>query len=447
VNALSKPAFGFTIVLLASLATACHGPLSFGAPTQTNVSDDAATTTSPIDHVIIIVQENRTPDYLFQGIRGADIATYATDYKGQRVPLEPISLHTKWDLGHRHTAFLNDYNDGKMNGFDKTLPERIHLRPFGYAPESEVAPYHEMARKYVLGDRMFQSNQGPSFPAHLYLVSGAGDDETIFPNEVSSNPHYHGTGQSAPGGCDAKKDVFVGTVDPETGRPGPTPFPCLTRTVLSDLLDQRHVSWRYYQPHSGPGLWEAMDAYRNIRYSRAYSNVVWPSQRILTDIKRRRLPNVSWVIPAAAWSDHAGPHSTTEGPSWVAAIVNAVGESPYWDSTAILVVWDDWGGWYDHVVPPIHNHYALGFRVPLLVISSYSKRGYVSKVEHEFGSLLVFVEKTFGIPKGALHSSDEHADDLKDCFDFHQGPRRFAPIKAPPFSGKDATMTFEDEDP
>ena len=123
------------------------------------------------------------------------------------------------------------------------------------------------------------------------------------------------------------------------------------------------------------------------------------------------------------------------GPDWVASVVNAIGESPYWNSTAIFIVWDDWGGWYDHVQPQqFDNYYELGFRVPLVVVSPYAKRGYVSKVQHEFGSILAFSEETFGIPKGSLGTTDVRADDLSDCFDFTQRPRTFTPIpkRSPP---------------
>jgi phospholipase C len=138
----------------------------------------------------------------------------------------------------------------------------------------------------------------------------------------------------------------------------------------------------------------------------------------------------------------------------VAAVVNAIGKSKYWASTAIFITWDDWGGWYDHVAPPIESPYSLGFRVPLVIVSPYAKRGYVSKQQHDFGSILVFVEKTFGIPKGALHSSDRRSDDLMDAFDFTQKPRKFEPIKAPRFEpGRDAgadrgaDTDVQDEDP
>jgi phospholipase C len=430
----SKPALPLSAVLAALALAACRGlgPSVTPPATASNAAVGADLST-PIRHVIVIVQENRTPDYLFQGIPGADIAKYGTDSRGDRVKLQPISLQTQWDLKHAHTSFLQDFNDGKMNGFDAGLPEHKYLRPFGYAPESEVAPYHEMAKQYVFADRMFQSNQGPSFPAHLYIVSGTAGDASTAPYRVATNPHDGDTGRPAPGGCDAKPSVYVATIDPRNGSAGPKPFPCFDRPVLANLLEAKHVSWRYYQPHRGAGRWEAMDAYRNVRYTHRYDNVVWPSQRILDDVKVGRLAGVSWVIPAGAWSDHAGRLGSTKGPSWVAAIVNAVGESRYWRSTAIFITWDDWGGWYDHVPPPIENHYELGFRVPLVVVSPYAKRGYVSKTRHEFASLLVFTEETFGIARGSLGTTDRRADDLMDCFDFSQKPRAFAHIKAPPF--------------
>jgi len=128
---------------------------------------------------------------------------------------------------------------------------------------------------------------------------------------------------------------------------------------------------------------------------------------------------VSWVIPTGANSDHANTLSNS-GPSWVASVVNAIGTSRYWNSTAVFVTWDDWGGWYDHVPPQIFNSYELGFRVPLIVISPYAKPGYVSHVPHEFGSLLRFTEEQFGL--GSLGYTDARADDLADCFNFAQAP-------------------------
>jgi phospholipase C len=418
-------------------------PPMYGAAVQTELR--VASLPTPIRHVIIIFQENRTPDYLFQGLPGAEIAKTGVDWKGERVPLRPISLAAGYDLPHGHGGFVTDYDNGKMDGFDRALPWSKHLRPFGYAPLSEAYPYHEMARQYVFGDHMFQSNEGPSWPAHLYIISGRAADTSLPPYLISSNPQ-EGALKGNPSGCDAPQGSFVETIDPRDGSAGPTPFPCFNPVVLSDLLDGKGVSWRYYQQGPGPGLWHPYDAVAHVRYGPDYHNVKWQSKRVLTDIAAGKLAGVTWVIPADTWSDHAGPYSTAMGPAWVAAIVNAVGTSKFWKDTAIFVTWDDWGGWYDHVKPPIDNFYELGFRVPLIVISPYARHGYVSKVQHEFGSILAFAEETFGIPKGSLGTTDKRADDLRDAFDSTQKPRTFVRIKAPPFIPVENQHSY-DEDP
>jgi phospholipase C len=117
------------------------------------------------------------------------------------------------------------------------------------------------------------------------------------------------------------------------------------------------------------------------------------------------------------------------GPSWVAAVVNAIGKSPYWSHTAIIITWDDWGGWYDHVPPPsVINSYEYGFRVPLIVVSPYAKHAYISHVTHDFGSILKFAEEVFDLP--SLGYADARSDDLSDCFDWTQVPSAFKPITA-----------------
>jgi phospholipase C len=159
------------------------------------------------------------------------------------------------------------------------------------------------------------------------------------------------------------------------------------------------------------------------------------------------LAGVTWVTPSIADSDHAGSQSKT-GPQWVANVVNAIGESQFWGSTAIFVTWDDWGGWYDHVVPPQLDSMGLGFRVPLIVISPYAKAAYVSHVQHEFGSILHFTEDTFGL--GQLSAEDARADALPDCFDFTQVPLKYIPVpvkrKASSFLNEGAQTQPPDND-
>ncbi|MBV9402744.1 MAG: hypothetical protein JO018_03350, partial [Candidatus Eremiobacteraeota bacterium] len=173
-------------------------------------------------------------------------------------------------------------------------------------------------------------------------------------------------------------------------------------------------------------LWNAPDAISHLRFGADWGKVIMPQTAIFNDIATGALPAVSWLIPSGASSDHAlGTDGT--GPSWVASVVNAIGNSKYWNSTAIFITWDDWGGWYDHVKPSQFNSYELSFRVPLIVISPYAKPAYISHVQHEFGSILHFTEEQFGL--GSLGYTDSRADDLADCFNFNQAPLAFQPIQ------------------
>jgi phospholipase C len=192
-------------------------------------------------------------------------------------------------------------------------------------------------------------------------------------------------------------------------------------------------------------LWNAPDAIRNIRYGPLYrADVVAPQTRVLKDIASGNLANVVWVTPSRAASDHAGVNDGS-GPYWVASVVNAVGDSRYWNNTAIFVTWDDWGGWYEHVPPPIYNSYELGFRVPLIVISAYAKAHYVSHQQHEFGSILKFAEKALGL--SSLGTTDVRSDDLEGCFNFFAKPRPFKEIPTRIQAGYFESQPISNQDP
>jgi phospholipase C len=180
---------------------------------------------------------------------------------------------------------------------------------------------------------------------------------------------------------------YVSLIGPEGGE-SQRIYPCFEHPTLMDLLDPRNIDWRYYTTGLSweNTLWTAPDAIRHIRFGRAWSKVIPSPTQVLVDIANHELPAVSWVIPSGQNSDHAGGN-TGGGPSWVAAVVNAIGNSPYWSNTAIFITWDDWGGWYDHVAPPIYNYYEYGFRVPLIVVFPYAKPHYVSHEMHDFGSI------------------------------------------------------------
>jgi phospholipase C len=398
--------------LLAACAQHQGAPTFAPLPTVPN----APLVQSPIRHVVVIVQENRSFDNLFYNFPGADSAP--------PTPLQQVNLEDPQDVCHFHTSFEAAYDGGKLDGFGnerlcafvKGVYQPTQTSGFMYAHvnRSEIQPYWTLASSYTLGDRMFQSNSGPSFPAHQYLIAG----QSGFADEVPT---------VGPWGCDAPAGTTVNVLEPN-GTEVTGPFPCFNYTSLATLLDAAGVTWKYYTPSltTQGGLFSAYDAVRPIRYSDDWNTkVISPETQVLSDISTGQLPSVSWVIPSFPNSDHPLSGSNT-GPDWVASVVNSIGSSQYWSDTAIFIVWDDWGGWYDHVAPPQIDRMGLGFRVPLIVVSPYAKHGYVSHTQHEFGSILKFVEDNFNLP--SLGQADARADNLIDCFDFTQSVSPYTPV-------------------
>jgi phospholipase C len=385
-----------------------------------------------IQHIVIIVQENRTPDNLFHGLPNADIADSGVNSKGETIPLTPVELETNYDLDHSHAAFLAMYDGGKLHGADKVkvicYPHVPHCpdanSQFHYIDSDEAQPYLQMAEQYTFADRMFQTNQGPSFPAHQFIISGTSaptaTSKLFAAENVIIPPNRH---NDEAAGCAGPPDETVAMIDP-LGSEAIKQFPCFEHPTLVDLLNSHGISWKYYAPSAG-SIWTGPNAIRHLRFGSAWRNVIIPQTKVLSDISNGHLAQVTWVIPDGRASDHAGVNDGS-GPSWVASLVNAIGNSTFWPSTVILITWDDWGGWYDHVVPTVMNSYEYGFRVPLIVMSPYAKKGYVSHLTHDFGSLLHFTESVFRLP--TLGYADSLADDLSDCFDFTQQPSPFQPF-------------------
>jgi len=383
-----------------------------------------------IKHVVVVIQENRSLDNFFHGFPGADTVDQGMSRDGP-VALHPVNLDMPVDVDHQHKAWVKEYDGGKMDGWDgvDTLPRQDPDFPYAYVPREQIEPYWRMAQEYTLADRMFQSNTGPTFPAHLYLIAGES-------GWTSNNPNMMETTEYA-WGCDSPANARVSWIDENGEEVTPGMYPCLNLPTLADMAMSQGVTWNYYAPGLDDlgNIWSAFDAIRHIRYSKYWGNVISPETTVLKDAARADLANLVWVVPNAQNSDHPFPTELTGrdlvvhgayGPDWVASIVNAVGESPLWRSTAIIVLWDDWGGWYDHVAPPQIDRMGLGFRVPMIVISPWAKHHYVSHVEHQFGSIVHFEETVFDLP--SLHTTDERSDALRDCFDFNQEPEPFRPI-------------------
>ncbi|MEO6834766.1 MAG: alkaline phosphatase family protein [Candidatus Tumulicola sp.] len=388
-----------------------------------------------IKHVVIIVQENRSFNNLFYGFPGANTASYGYDSHKQKVALKPVTIATKWDVEHAADGFFKAC-DGKgsypgtqcrMDGFDREIvgcggssgPRcPIKYPEYSYVPASETKPYFAMARQYVLADEMFASNfDASSFVSHQYIISGRSEKAVNYP--------------SSSWGCPGGPSDQVAMVGLMRQYPDGYEQPCWDSTTLGDELDKAGLKWAYFAPpiNHGDGIWSAYQAINHIYNGPDWSQDVFsPSTQFFSALSNGDLRAVTWIVPTYTNSDHPGNDSKT-GPSWVASVVNAIGESPFWDSTAIFVFWDDYGGWFDPAAPTKVDFDGLGLRIPMLVISPYAAAGKVSHVHYEHGSILKFAEDVFGLPR--LADSDSRANSPEaDCFNFYQAPRKFHPIVA-----------------
>ncbi len=418
---------------------------------------------SPLDkikHVVIVIQENRTLNNLFYGFPGARTVTYGHDSKNQKIELKPIGLSTSWDLQHNEQGFILACNgtgkipgtDCRMNGFDKLFWQCSHpgypkcpakYPPYSYVPHDETTPYFSMAHQYVLADEMYPSNfDVSSYVSHQYIIAGQADHATNYP--------------AINWGCPGGPTDFVQTLKAKPPRVfGPNLKPiCFDYKTLADELDEKGLSWHFYAGALGvpgpsgkscgsgkvpdssgsgyykeTGIWSSYQAIEHICYGPDWNqDVTSGPPKFLQDVQKGTLASVTWITPYCRDSDHTGCNSDG-GPSWVASVVNAIGESPFWNSTAIFVFWDDPGGFYDSVAPKYVDYDGLGMRVPMLIVSPYAKKGLVSHIHYEHGSILKFIEDRFNLK--SLAASDSRATSPeKYCFDFSKPPRKFVPIKS-----------------
>jgi phospholipase C len=461
------------VLLVVAMATACsssYPPSALPAASQPG-SNVGHRSSFPITHVVIIMQENRSFDNFFHGFPGANSATSGYGH-GVKYTLQELPLKYGFDLNHYHYQFLEDYDGGKSDGWDRLIhmPSPYQQAPscpyadwvnhpscwqfwttkqkkqlaFSYVKKSDIQAYWTMASQYTLGDHNFASTNGPSFGPHQELITG----QEGHASEVPSN---------MPWGCDAPQEkewyLQYGQADPPEFPPAVGHEvlggdPCFTYASVADLLDNAKVTWRWYkQPDPTPSkssdsYWlDAFDAIKAVRNGPDYANVVTPDWQIVSDITSGKLAQVSWVMPHGGASDHPGGGSGACGPAWVTEVVNAIGQSQYWKSTAIVITWDEWGGWFDHLVPPqypnsqTHALEGLGYRVPLIIVSPYAKKHYVSKSQHETASALHFIEQMFGLPFIGHGSSqtfdDQRADWYQDAFNFSQNASTFKAIPKP----------------
>lgn len=403
---------------------------------------------SPIQHVIVVIQENRTFDNLFNGFSygfatPANSQSFGYDHNGNKITLAAHGLEWQFDPSHSHDSLVTEYNNGGMNGFDLDTCDFNPLAgssgdcsgflfgppanfTYSYVPgpvnptdiNSETTTYWLLAgfapgEGYGIADNMFSSRQVPSFPGHQFLIAGQGP---------ADDPNNSTGLTSGVWGCDSPEGTTANVFGAAYTDPLVPEFPCYDYKTIGDLLDAKGVSWKYYTGKIGTldGLISAYDAVRHIRYGSDWTtNMSTPMTNILTDMQNGTLPAVSFVTPPGPASDHAGFLSTS-GPGWVSTLYLYLAQNPkLYANTVMLITWDDSGGWYDHVAPPSDAFGPLGFRVPLIVVSPYAVQG-ISHVQHDYGSILHFIEKNWNL--GTLGQRDALADDLSDMLNYQQTP-------------------------
>ena len=496
---------------------------------------------TPIQHVILLIQENRTVDNLFGSdafnqprlLPDADLVQKGKCHD-KIVQLGKFGkLNANFDPHHNHDAFVAAYDKGLMDGFcDNRLtpgtPNAVLPKypQYQYAPNLPTKnghgildPYFHIAENYAFANYMFQTNQGHSFAAHQFLFAGT-SAPVAYPNQyydwlAMENPEWLDPQKHS--GCLGLQGLIVQEFAPDGSQSNGynNGYPCYDHNTLADVLDNNvqngkaaPISWKHYGPRFVEQMYNPANAikhlcqpskpYGGVCTSQEYnSNIISGAESILTDLGANpnkpqcTLSGMSWVSADGVWSDHPASTETDAGPSWVAAVINAVGgydnggrklatQCNYWQNTVILVVWDDWGGWYDHVLPyhcdktgvcagypnGTASMFVYGLRVPFLVVSAYTPQGYVSGSPkqggevlpyiHDFGSILNFIEYAFGQNGNSIGTigdlnypyADYFAPDaptsgcaastcpysLSDFFNFSGKPRPFTKITGSKYS-------------
>ena len=436
-------------------------------PLGTGVTETAAPALNgihKIQHVVIIMQENRSFDSYFGTFPGADgipmqngVPTVCVPDPKSGTCVKPYHDPKDRNAGGPHAAknATADIDGGKMDGFvrEAHAARRHCANPdlpactndggtdvMGYHDARDIPNYWTYARQFVLQDRMFEPNASWSLPAHLFMVSAwsakCDDDDPMSCHNELQNP-----------------DGILPHPRRKHKAPPQKP-PNYAWTDLTSLLHKANVSWKYYvaegtqpdcdddemtcedKPQNAvtPQVWNPLPWFETVRQNGQLGNIQ-TLDHLYADAKNGTLPAVSWVTPNGEVSEHP-PALVSAGQAYVTGLIDAIMKGPNWNSAAIFLAWDDWGGFYDHVVPPSVDENGYGLRVPALVISPYAKRGYIDHQTLSFDAYLKFIEDDFlggqridpandGRPdrRPAVRENAAILGDLTEDFDFDQEPR------------------------
>jgi phospholipase C len=420
-------------LLIAACSTAARPPVTARALSA------AGKGIHKIKHVVVIMQENRSFDSYFGTFPKADGIPPNVCVPDPLRGTCAKPYHDRHDTNnggpHSAKAAVADINGGKMNGFVAESEQAGERRDevMGYHNGADLPNYGAYARDFVLQDHMFEPNASWSLPAHLFLIS-----------EWSAHCKTHN-----PKSC---RNALQTPASPPATAGGKAPI--YAWTDLTYLLHAHHVSWRYYvqrgiqpdcangdmrcapvkQSSSTPGIWNPLPWFDTVKADRQVGNVKGLSS-FFTAAKAGTLPAVSWIVPS--WQDGEHPHALiSAGESYVTGLINAIMRSPDWKSTAIFLAWDDWGGFYDHVVPPRVDKNGYGLRVPALVISPYARQGFIDHQTLSFDAYAKFIEDDFLGGQTLNPATDGRPDPRPDVreakailgnlardFNFSQSPR------------------------
>ena len=469
-----RPARVLAFVVVATLLAACSTDEQLTpAPPNLHTLAPAVTPTSPtsaatlelarahIKHVVIVMQENRSFDSYFGTYPGADGIPMSAGEPTVCSPdpktgkcATPFHDTDATNVGgpHHAAAALADVDGGRMDGFveqARTAKVQCHslLEPacgrggvdvMGYHDRSDLPNYWSYADHFVLEDHLFEPNASWSLPEHLFMVS-----------EWSAKCAQ----ADDPMSCVNELDRPDKPPDPGFG-PSPTAAPSYAWTDLTYLLYRQQVSWGYYvfpgtepdceddqatcapvrQDAKTPGIWNPLPWFSTVMKDGQLGNIQ-PIGDFFAAATGGTLPAVSWVIPSDEVSEHP-PSSIRQGEAYVTAVVNALMQGPNWDSTAIFLTWDDWGGFYDHVVPPRIDANGYGLRVPGLVISPWSRPGWIDHQVLSFDAYTKLIEDLFlggarldpatdgrPDPRPDVREDAPELGDLLASFDFESQPR------------------------
>jgi phospholipase C len=453
-----------TLISIVALlcAAGCGGSSSSPSPPPTQPENLTAGQAAKglINHVVIIVQENRTFDNIFGGwnpIQPTDPSAYPGADSTIPLRIQPRMLSTSYgdppsiNAGHDEWQCLSEgqFSDDSWIGVEKGLQclglfdPLTQVHPFHYLANDLRKSYWDIASKYVLGDHFFAVSSTSSFPGHQYIVGAQSTDNQG--QTIADQPQIK-TGTDSTGmdeygqanGCIDPQNVETRVPVLEANgyihwRHEDYAGECYDHATVADLLNAQAISWRHYSTlEYSDGRYGQRGVFNGyINNSQWYKATLdWPNSMfdLQPDVFNNALPQVTFIKPpCTALSDHPNGVSTDDAANWVPSVINWIGTSPAWDDAAIFVIWDDWGGFYDHVVPPPIREDKLGpgLRIPFLLISPYGANGKVIHGVADYGSILKFLEDLYDLP--SLTKVDANATDMKPFFDFTQ-KKPFVPV-------------------